>query len=284
MIKLFNKTKFEMNKKMKFLSIVMVVAAFASVFSSCEKDDDTNDPETVIAVTSPTDGGSQVSGTTIPLTFTANSDNGLKRVVVKFKSAIGVEVTKLDTLLAAQPTAFSFSRNYTVGSVGTETYTISVTDKKDNIVTRSVNVKSITGFDVELFGKFYHILGTKIGAYDLIKNEERIITDSDNDKDMVNNDVAGVFTGGWVAKNSTLFVKANGFNYNTGTINDAKNVYSAGLPKNNMALPVNGDIYVAKLRGTETYAIIKIIANDLLNDECGCTNKGKLTFNFRKSL
>jgi len=38
------------------------------------------------------------------------------------------------------------------------------------------------------------------------------------------------------------------------------------------------------LRGTDTYAIIKIISNDLMNDECGCSNKGKLTFNFKKSL
>lgn len=238
----------------------------------------------MIAVTSPVDGSTQISGTTITFAFTANSDNGLKRVTLKFKSATGIEETKLDSLLTTQPTSFSFSKNYFVGSVGSETYTISVTDKKDNIVTKSVNIKSTTGFDVELFGKFHHILGTFPGAYDLIKNEARLNSDSDNDKDLVNTDGAGIFTGSWIAKNSTLFVKVNSFNYNTGTINDAKNAYLAGLPKNNITLPLNNDIFIAKLRGTETYAIIKVIVNDVLNDECGCSNKGKLTFNFKKSL
>jgi len=273
-----------MNKKMKTLTALMAFTIFATVFTGCKEDDPKVEPATVIAVTSPTDGASQISGTTITLAFTANSDNGLKRVVVKFKSATGSEITKFDTLLTTQPTGFSFSRNYTVGSIGSETYTISVTDKKDNIETKSVNVKSITGFDAELFGKFYHILGTNPGAFDLVRNEARIITDTDMDKDLVNNDGAGVFTGGWIAKNSTMFVKAVGFNYNTGTSNDARNVYAAGSPKSNIALPVNGEIFIAKLRGTDTYAIIKIISNDLMNDECGCSNKGKLTFNFKKSL
>jgi len=284
MIKSTINTKFKMNKKIKTLTALMAIAGLGTIFTGCKKDDPTVDPMTVIAVASPTDGASQISGTTITLAFTANSDNGLKRVMVKFKSATGTEITKFDTTLSTQPTGFSFSRNYTVGSIGSESYTISVTDKKDNIETKSINVKSITGFDAEFFGKFYHILGTNPGAFDLIKNEERLITQSDNDKDLANNDGVGVFSGGWIAKNSTMFVKAVGFNYNTGTTNDAKNVYAAGSPKNNVILPVNGEIYVAKLRGTETYAIIKVIANDLLNDECGCSNKGKLTFSFKKSL
>ncbi|MEO6189858.1 MAG: hypothetical protein ABIO44_05275 [Saprospiraceae bacterium] len=269
---------------MKILRILMVSISLAFIFNGCEKDDPNVNPTTSITVISPIDGNPQIAHTNINLAFNVTSDNGLKRVVVKFKSATSAEIVKFDTLLASQPTSFSFSRNYTLGDVGSETYTISVTDKKDNIETKSINVKSISGFDVELFGKFYHILGTKSGAYDLIKNEEKLVTDSDNDKDIVNNDAVGVFTGGWVSNNNTMFVKAIGFDFNNGTINDAKSFYTSGTPKSNVSAPSNNDVYIAKLRGSETYVVIKILTNDILNDECGCLNKGKLTFNFKKSL
>ncbi len=266
----------------------MAVISMTTAFTSCKKKDTVVDPppvvKTVITVTSPTDGASQISGTGFVLAFGANSDNGLKRVVVKFKSATGIETTKFDTALTAQPTSFNFSRNYIVGSVGTETYTISVTDKKDNIETKSINVKSITGFANEAFGKFYHILGSYAGAYDLDKSVERSIADADADKDMSNNDAAGVFTGGWEAKNSTMYVKSSTFNYTNGTSYDAKNDYAAGTPSNKVTTPVNGDIYIAKLRGVDTYIVIKIIANETLNNECGCSNKGKLSFNFKRTL
>jgi hypothetical protein len=283
MIKSINNSllKFKLTK----VSVFMALVSMITLFSSCTKEDDPIvEPKTVINVTSVLDGASRVSGTSIKLEFTANSDNGLKRVVVKYKSANAAEVVKFDTMLTSQPTSFSFSRNYTVGPIGTETYTISVTDKKDNIETKSINIKSITGFDDELFGKIYHILGTNPGAFDLIMNEQRVLTDADADKDMASNDAAGVFTGGWEAKNGTMYVRAAGFNYSSGTINDAKVAYAAGTPKSNVVAPVTNDIYIAKLRGTDTYTVIKIIANELLNDECGCTNKGKLSFNFKKSL
>jgi len=265
--------------------LIASIVSVATIFTGCKDEDDPMiDPGTVIVVTSPIDGASQVSRTTVNLAFTANSSNGLKKVVVKFKSATGAETTKFDTTLSSQPSDFNFSRNYTVGTIGTETYTIIVTDKKDNIETKSVNIKSITGFEVEDFGTFFHILGSKPGAFDLVKGEQRVITDSNNDKDMENTSPVGLFTGGWMAKNNTMFVKTLGFDYNTGTINEAKSIYAAGSPTATVTLPLDGEVFVAKLRGTDTYVIIKVIANEPTNDECGCTNKGKLTFNFKKSL
>lgn len=272
---------------MKKINLVLftAVVSMASLFSSCkEEDPDPIVAKPVIEVSSPVDGASQISGTTTNLSFTANSANGLKKVVVKFKSATGTETTKFDSTLTTQPTSFTFSRNFTVGPIGTETYTIVVTDKKDNIETKSVNIKSITGFAVEDFGTFFHILGSNPGAFDLVKGEQRVISDSDNDKDMVNTSSSGVFTGSWVSKNSTLFVSAPTFNYTSGTINEAKNIYAAGSPSASVSNPTNGSIYIAKLRGSETYVVVKAIANDPTNDECGCVNKGKLTFNFKKSL
>lgn len=281
MIKIKKIKKIRIMKSLTFIAIVCV----AAIFTGCKEDDDPIDIiNPVITLTSPVDGASQIAGTPTTLAFSANSANGLKRVVVKFKSATGTETTKFDTALTSQPQDFGFSRNYTVGPVGTETYTISVTDKNDKIETKSVNIKSITGFEAEDFGSYFHILGTKPGGFDLVKLEQRVVTDSDNDKDMENSDAASVFTGGWMAKNSTLFVKASGFDYSTGTIIDAKQIYASGTPSASVLAPANGDMYIAKIRGMESYAVIKIISNETLNDECGCANKGKLTFNIKKSI
>ncbi len=263
-----------------------VVGISALVLTGCKKDDPTPEVVTspVIVLTSPVDGESKISGTTLTLAFTANTDNGIKRVVIKYKSATGSEIVKLDSIIVAQPTSFAFSRNYTVGAIGTESYTMVVTDKKDNIQTKSINIKSITGFADETFGKFYHILGSNSGAFDLMKSESRLGSDADADKDMVNTDATTVFSGAFTAKNLTMFVKSATFNYNNGTTIEAANEYASGTPSATVSLPVNGDIYIAKLRNTNTYVIVKIIANEPTNDECGCTNKGKLTFNLKKSL
>lgn len=238
--------KFSTTKKINLVFFATVIS-MTSLFSSCkEEDPDPIVTKPAIEVSSPVDGTSQVSGTTTNLSFTANSTNGLKKVVVKFKSATGLETTKFDSTLTTQPTSFTFSRNYTAGPIGTETYTIVITDKKDNIETKSVNIKSITGFAVEDFGTFFHILGSNPGAFDLVKGEQRVISDSDNDKDIVNTNSSGVFTGSWIAKNSTLFVSAPGFNYTGGTINEAKDIYAAGSPNASVSNPTNGSIYIAK--------------------------------------
>lgn len=286
MLKSINKSSLNRYTNVKHLTFALAAITFVSAFTGCKKDEVPPVVVTnpVISVASPTDGDSKISGSTVTLAFTANTDNGLKRVVVKYKASNGIEVTKFDTVLVSQPNSFTFSRNYTVGQIGTETYTITVTDKKDNIQTKSVNIKSITGFAEETFGKFYHILGSNPGAFDLAKSEARQNSDADADKDMVNNDAAATFTGGWEAKNSTLFVRTATFNYSTGTVIDAEKAYAAGTPDSKVATPVAGDIYIARLRGSNTYVAIKIIANEILNDDCGCTNKGKLTFNLKKSL
>jgi hypothetical protein len=287
MIKYIDKREVNPTWSKMNLTFTLLAISLISAFTACKKTDDPKvDPvvNPVITVTSPAnDGDSKVSGSVHALAFTAQTDNGLKRVVVKYKSSTGTEMTKFDTLLTSQPSSFSFSRNYTIGAVGTETYTITVTDKKDNILTKSVNIKSITGFGEETLGQISHILGSNSGAFDLSKSEQRLNADADAEKDMSNND-ATLFTGSWAAKNSSLFVKAPAFNYNSGSVIDAAKAYADGTPNAAVSAPVAGDIYVAKLRGGNTYVLIKVLNNDPLNDECGCANKGKLTFSLKKSI
>jgi hypothetical protein len=287
MIKIINTTKRNEGKNFRNFTFVMAAFSLLAIFTGCKKTEDeivnviTNP---VITVASPTDGESKISGSKMTFAFAANTDNGIKRVVIKYKPSGGAEVTRLDTALGTQPNSFSFSREYTVGAIGTETYTIMVTDKKDNVQTKSVNVKSSTGFADETFGKFYHILGSSPGAFDLAKSEQRLNADADADKDMMNTDASGTFTGGWEAKNSTMFVKSLTFNYSNGTTIEAEQAYAAGTPTAKVTTPLIGDIYIAKLRNTNTLVVIKVVSSEPLNEECGCSNKGKLTFNLKKSL
>lgn len=270
----------------KGLSITLAIICLVTIFTGCKDDDDPIvETKPVITVTSPSDGASTISRDNIALTFNVKSDNGLKRVTVKFKSATGSEQTVFDTTFNnSQPESFDYNKNFMVGDVGTETYTISATDRKDNSESKSINIKSITGFSAEDFGTIFHTLGTKNGAYDLLKSEQKAISDNSADKDMENTNFAGEFNGAWISKNGTMFVKAPAFDINTGTINEAKILYAAGTPKVDVYTPKVNDIYVAKLRGTEVYTVIKVISIAPTNDECGCTNKGKITFSFKKSL
>ncbi|MBK8805839.1 MAG: hypothetical protein IPO21_03955 [Bacteroidales bacterium] len=60
-------------------------------------------------------------------------------------------------------------------------------------------------------GKFYHILGTLPEAYDLVKDEMVTSDEADVNKDFVDTDVSGDFSGKWKAGNTTTFVQAPGW-------------------------------------------------------------------------
>ena len=272
-------------KNIKILTLCLTFLSISSFFVGCKDEDDPITPANpAITITSPIDGDTAVSGSTINLKFSVTSGNGIKKIVVKYKPANGVETNKFDSTFASSPANYSFSRSYKVGPIGTETYTIVITDIKDNIVTKAVNLKSVTGFGPEDFGSFFHILGTLPGAFDLVAESQRTVTQPDADKDIANTDGAVGFTGAWESKNNTKFVKANTFNPSTGTVEQAITAYDNGTPSTSVSLPLEGDVYIARIRNGNTYAVIKVETKDATNNDCGCANKGKLVFSYKKSL
>lgn len=94
-------------------------------------------------------------------------------------------------------------------------------------------------------------------------NEIQIGTGADfvNQGDQGDEADCGTFRKGWDRQNGTTFKKASdGFGYDNATHNDLDEEFNSGInlspnAVNNVAV---GDLYIAKLRGANNYAIIKI--------------------------
>lgn len=94
-------------------------------------------------------------------------------------------------------------------------------------------------------------------------NEIQIGTGADLVNQGDQGDVAdcGSFRKGWDRQNGTTFKKAsNGFSFDNATHNDLTDEFNSGinLSPNSVDNVAVGDIYIAKLRGTNDYAIIKV--------------------------
>ncbi|MDB5256239.1 MAG: hypothetical protein JWM14_934 [Chitinophagaceae bacterium] len=94
-------------------------------------------------------------------------------------------------------------------------------------------------------------------------NEIQIGTGADlvNQGDQGDQADCGTFRKGWDRENGTTFKKAsNGFGYDNATHNDLDEEFNSGinLSPNAVDNVAVGDLYIAKLRGGNNYAIIKI--------------------------
>ncbi|MDF2455813.1 MAG: hypothetical protein K0R51_1806 [Cytophagaceae bacterium] len=69
----------------------------------------------------------------------------------------------------------------------------------------------------------------------------------------------GTFNG-WVGQNGTAFVKANDFDWENASAHSAGMAYASGAPTYAVNNVQSGDIYIAKLKGTNTYSVFKITA------------------------
>lgn len=266
----------------------MIGLSAAFVFTGCSKDSDST-PEThpaSIVVFKPIDGMSVKSLDDVSLKFTVTSVEGVKHLKITNKQAGAImETTVTDVDVTDNKYLYTYSKeDLKAGPVGTEVYTITITDEKNNITTKSVSMQVVSGFSSQVLGSFYNIQGSKPGSYDLVSAEQRVSSDLESLKDMKNTD-ALLFTGSWVAANSTLYVKlAPTFDYDKGASIAAIAAYNAGTKTASISTPVLGDLYMARLRGSDVYAIIKITANDPSNNDCACPRTGKLSFGFKKTI
>ena len=136
-----------------------------------------------------------------------------------------------------------------------------------------------------LEGSIYHIEGACQGSYDLMAAAGVSSGAAKDVSDLVNTDDAGAdFTGSFTTGtgNDTKYVKTDKA-YDDVDQHAAKSEYDEGTASSTVTNPKVGDVYIAKLRGTNDYAVLEITKNNVDGD-CGKTtgNKGDLTFNFKK--
>jgi hypothetical protein len=261
-----------------------VLIFFAGFLGSCTKEDDPSGPQITFS-NSLTETTLAAGVTSWEINATITSVAGLSNV--KIFNVTNAGETQLTSI-----SSFSDKTNYhltfTVSDIAAQTtIKVSATDKND--VTNSMNfVIKVTALATKT-GKIYHIqAATGKGAWDLVADVAKASTDAAADKDMINasENVSGsTFVAGWNvgSGNSTMFVKANTYDFTNASLATAKTTYAAGTPSNQIRSVANNDIYIAKLRGQDTYAIIKI--TNVNPDDATATsgsNKGVIEFSYKK--
>lgn len=269
-----------------------VFVLFAGFFASCNKD--SNAPGPSISFDNGATQGN-ASGGSYAINGTAKAPGKLSKiqfytVVTTNGSTNENEIPSSAITSFTNDTVQHFTLTLT-GLTATTVVKVLVTDK--NSVTASstftINVASSTPMATVKTGVIYHIqAATGNGAWDLVADLPKNLGDAATDKDMIqasNNTSGSAWVSGWNvgAGNSTMFVKANTYDYANATVESAKSTYAAGTASGTIRDVATNDIYIAKLRGQDTYAVIKITNVDP-NDatHTSGSNKGAITFSYKK--
>lgn len=141
------------------------------------------------------------------------------------------------------------------------------------------NSKALT---TEKMDTIWNVKGPNKGAYNLVSGVAVSEGDANANKDAVD---MGVLAGGVVtwpktlnSLNGTMFVTAaSSFTYATATDSTLIKAYAAGTAAATTKVLAAGDVILAKLRGGNTYAAIKIIAVT----ETPSDNKDYIHFGYR---
>ena len=259
-------------KKLTYL-LGMFLMASATLMTSCTKDDDDS---TVTPDNSPLlnlKGGTGyvstdqevVSGETFTLGFIATPNATTEKKLTRFELTMvqNNEVQTVKDSVLDKVTNFNWDVDFTLTGVGEVKFTAKITDKDDETTTKTITITvkgNETPMDSEIKDQqFFNNLGTGNGAYDLVA---QTAVASSEDADMQNDSQPGattvIFHKGWKSETATRFVKANDFDYAAATVENAIATYEAGTELEVVNDVVEGDIFIAKLRGNDEYCVIKI--------------------------
>ncbi len=169
--------------------------------------------------------------------------------------------------------------------VGAYNYEFTVTDNDNLKASRTLRVTVAGSATIQEFtGKrIYNRQGTQNGAFDLVNNVS--VASASNTGDMQDNTgLPPVYQKGWTPDegSNTTFVQQNNYDYDSASQSTAATAFASGTINNDIRNVVAGDIFIARLRGGSTYAIIKITqVND--NGQVGVgLNDDYIQFDYKK--
>lgn len=268
---------------MKILKSLVLVALVAVAFTSCKKDETTL-PAPVITFTNNLNETTVAVGSNWTITGTISSEEGLTEV--KYFEVTNLGETQIGQAVTSFTNANSYAFQLTIPDIDAQTVIkVMATDAKNQTTSKNYTIKvNTTGTPLSYentSGVIWNIIGANPGAWDLVNNVAVIATGAESSKDMKNTTtVTTGWSNEWISgtNNNTLFVKANTFVYATGTSEDAASAYALGTPNTKVTNPAVNDIYIAKLRGSTNYAVIKIISVVVTPSD----NLDKITFSYKK--
>ena len=122
--------------------------------------------------------------------------------------------------------------------------------------------------------KLNNMKGTSSGAFNLVDLKNEIPSANSGNKDMVDADSStAVWDKSFATGNGTMFVKlSNNFDYTNATDLSIVAAYASGGAKNAQLNVTTGDMFVVKLRSSNSYALIKVTS---ISEETNGTGTGK---------
>ncbi len=277
--------------KLRLFAFSAMVALFG--FTSCEDDSTQDDLSPVVLLDGTGDNIANDKEVTVGTTLNflvSGSENevsgkNLRNIKVQRVYDNDVIVVLDSNISGSSFGPFSIEAD-AQDSTGVEKWSFVLTDKDDVEGIRSLEITTVAEVVpfTEAEGQFYHFDGADKGSFDLVAGVE-LSKDAENDdvRDMKNTDVGGeTFTGSWESTNGTEFKEAPfGYSYATANNNNTALAYNSLIPgSTSISNPAAGDVYIAKLRGGNSYAAIKIVTVDETIGSGG--NKGKITFTFKR--
>lgn len=268
-----------------FLILPAMLLAVLTLFTSCEDTDGTVD-ETISAVIGSGDVEEASVGDTIMFEVSIVAEDKLETIEVRKGTTTIDDVTDFDN-----PESHVYDFIYVVEAADagkTLEFAFIITDKKDVSITENYEV-SINGLLTLLeYEKSGSILGNKIGpnesAWNLVTNvrESGSATSDMQNPSIGTGTEAEQWIKGWDAETSTMFVKANDYDYENAAVETAESTYASGSASGQVRDVAVGDIYIAKIRGGDEYAVIKITkVDDLITG--GASHTEEIGFDYKKS-
>jgi len=278
-------------KQILNLSILAVSSVF--VLNSCG--DGTDNPAPIIDLIA--ESGSITGDVTMDgdkaftLVFNVSDDSKVKSVEVS-SSVDGRSSAQFDTTVGAKTIKIKLSKK-SLARIASEVWTISATDDDGNTSTKAITITtntSASGTPLTEFTKdnnnlpfkVWNFHGPNAGAFDLMEGIPQTKSDPNADKDI--HDSTGTseiaqWPGRWVSKNATMFKKVTSYTFaniiNTGMLDAA---WASSGAETKFMMVNTGDLYIAKLRGTNTKVLVSIVEVKKTSGD----NLDYIQFNFKK--
>jgi hypothetical protein len=264
--------------KKQLLSLFSVMLLMLCVFTGCKRNGDDPDPDVISSPIAETDdpqirmsnppNQNSSSGSKLVFNLELRAPLSLDTITIKRSSggSGAPELLYIKTSGWKTDTKDNISVSYDVSETeGVIEFRFYLRDKAGNVATMNYPIYvNQAPLSREFSGKIGNALGGADAAWDLIHNFSLPISGDDKEKDMQNHTIStdpgpDVFKRGWQSKNSTKFVKARaGYVYEYSTHELAEKEYLQGIPYNAITDAQINDVYIAKIRGGGTFAVIKI--------------------------
>lgn len=268
----------------QFKIFALIFAAGLIAFTSCKKEEPEGPSLTISA-----DVTSAWQGDTITFTYSVSSNEELEllswtssapSIAPAGEVALSGNSATSKTIEVILPTSGVTAGSLKFTFVATDKDGDEYADTKEVTITLQEPTPAGTPLAyVNTSGVVWNFIGPNPGAWDLVANVGKSSGDAAADKDMINTSTVSLgWVNAWTAGNSTLYVKANSFDYTAGTLEDAQTAYAGGTGAATVTAPAVDDIYIAKLRGGTNYAVIKITAVTVTPSD----NLDKINFSYKK--